>query len=75
MFHIYTGMHANVHLFICSNALYILYIINILMHDLNICGIINVTVLKHDAVANLIRDSYQPQRVRNPFMELKMVKK
>ena len=45
------------------------------MHDLNICGIINVTVLKHDAVANLIRDSYQPQRVRNPFMELKMVKK
>ena len=45
------------------------------MHDLNICGIINVTVLRHDAVAVLIRNSYQPHRVRNPFMELKMVKK
>ena len=61
--------------FICSNVLYILHIINILMHDLNICGIINVTVLKHEAVTALIRDSYQPHRIRNPFMELKMVKK
>ena len=48
-------MHIPVRLFICSNALYILHIINILMHDLNICGIINVTVLKHEAVAALIR--------------------
>ena len=68
-------MHIHVHLFICSNVLYILHIINILMHDLNICGIINVTVLKHEAVTALIRDSYQPHRIRNPFMELKMVKK